>query len=98
MTRSFSPPLLIIKDYKTLPSTWKSRSTPIILSLDRPPKDSYNPQTTSLTLIGLGAFGILPPATSALLHNVSTIGISLRSMTNLLSDLDRAELKTMIEG
>ena len=50
------------------------------------------------TLIGLGAFGILPPATSALLHNVSTIGISLRSMTNLLSDLDRAELKTMIEG
>ena len=42
--------------------------------------------------------GILPPATSALLHNVSTIGISLRSMTNLLSDLDRAELKTMIEG
>ena len=50
------------------------------------------------TLIGLGAFGILPPATSALLHNVSTIGISLRSMTNLLSDLDRAELKAMIEG
>ena len=50
------------------------------------------------TLIGLGAFGVLPPATSALLHNVSTIGISLRSMTNLLSDLDRAELKTMIEG
>ncbi len=50
------------------------------------------------TLIGLGAAGILAPATSALLHNVSTIGISLRSMTNLLSDLDRAELKTMIEG
>ena len=50
------------------------------------------------TLIGLGAFGILPPATSALLHNVSTIGISLRSMTNLLSDLDRAELKAMIES
>lgn len=50
------------------------------------------------TLIGLGAFGVLPPATSALLHNVSTIGISLRSMTNLLSDLDRAELKAMIEG
>ena len=50
------------------------------------------------TLIALGAAGILAPATSALLHNVSTIGISLRSMTNLLSDLDRAELKTMIEG
>ena len=42
--------------------------------------------------------GILPPATSALLHNVSTMGISLRSMTNLLSDLDRAELKAMIES
>ncbi len=36
------------------------------------------------TLIGLGAFGILPPATSALLHNASTLGISLHSMTNLL--------------
>lgn len=36
------------------------------------------------TLIALGAFGILPPATSALLHNISTIGISVRSMTNLL--------------
>ena len=42
--------------------------------------------------------GVLPPATSALLHNVSTLGISLQSMTNLLSDLDRAELKAMIEG
>lgn len=36
------------------------------------------------TLIALGAFGILPPATSALLHNISTLGISVRSMTNLL--------------
>ena len=25
-----------------------------------------------------------PPATSAMLHNLSTLGISLRSMTNLL--------------
>ena len=36
------------------------------------------------TLIVLGAMGILPPATSALLHNVSTLGIGLRSMTPLL--------------
>ena len=36
------------------------------------------------TLIMLGAAGILPPATSALLHNLSTLGISIRSMTNLL--------------
>lgn len=35
-------------------------------------------------LIALGAFGILPPATSAMLHNLSTLGVSLRSMTNLL--------------
>lgn len=35
-------------------------------------------------LIGLGAVGILPPATSALLHNTSTIAISLQSMTNVL--------------
>ena len=36
------------------------------------------------TLIGLGVAGVLPPAASALLHNLSTICISLRSMTNLL--------------
>ena len=36
------------------------------------------------SLIGLGSFGVLPPATSAMLHNGSTIAISLQSMTNLL--------------
>ena len=35
-------------------------------------------------LILLGALGILPPATSAMLHNLSTLGIGLRSMTDLL--------------
>ena len=35
-------------------------------------------------LIVLGVAGILPPTTSALLHNASTLGISLKSMTNLL--------------
>ena len=30
--------------------------------------------------------GILQPATSAMLHNLSTIGISLKSMTNLLQE------------
>ena len=35
-------------------------------------------------LILLGALGILPPATSAMLHNLSTLGISLCSMTDLL--------------
>ena len=36
-------------------------------------------------LIALGVAGILPPATSALLHNSSTIAISLKSMTDLLN-------------
>ena len=36
------------------------------------------------TLIALGALGILQPAASAMLHNLSTIGISFRSMTNLI--------------
>ena len=40
----------------------------------------------NLSLIVLGVAGILPPTTSALLHNMSTLGISLRSMTNLLPD------------
>ena len=34
-------------------------------------------------LIGLGVLGLLPPATSALLHNASTLAIGLRSMTEL---------------
>lgn len=38
----------------------------------------------NLLLILLGVGGVLPPATSALLHNLSTLGVSLHSMTNLL--------------
>ena len=40
--------------------------------------------TFNSTLIVLGALGILQPATSAMLHNLSTLGIGLRSMTDLL--------------
>jgi len=36
-------------------------------------------------LICLGVAGVLPPATSALLHNASTLVISLKSMTKLLA-------------
>ena len=43
-------------------------------------------------LIGLGAAGVLPPAASAPLHNLSTLAVSLRSMTNLLP-ADRREEK-----
>ena len=35
------------------------------------------------TLIGLGLAGILSPAASAALHNISTLGVSLRSMSAL---------------
>lgn len=35
-------------------------------------------------LILMGILGIFPSTTTALLHNMSTIGISLHSMTNLL--------------
>lgn len=34
-------------------------------------------------LIGLGVLGLLPPATSAMLHNLSTLGVSLHSMSAL---------------
>ncbi len=40
----------------------------------------------NFALIAAGLAGILPPATSALLHNMSTLGISLKSMTNLLPE------------
>lgn len=35
-------------------------------------------------LIALGALGILAPATSALLHNASTLGVTMYSLTNVL--------------
>ena len=35
-------------------------------------------------LILLGAFGVIAPSTSAMLHNLSTIGISLYNMTDLI--------------
>ena len=40
----------------------------------------------NLSLIVLGVAGILPPTASALLHNSSTLGISLKNMTDLLDD------------
>ena len=40
----------------------------------------------NFSLIVLGVLGILPPTTSALLHNMSTLAISLKSMTNLLPE------------
>ena len=45
----------------------------------------------NLTLIALGVAGGLPPATSALLHNGSTLGISLRNMTDLLDDEENTQ-------
>lgn len=38
----------------------------------------------NMGLIALGLGGVLAPGTSALLHNLSTLGISLESMTNTL--------------
>ena len=49
---------------------------------------TFNP-----ALIALGALGILQPASSAMLHNLSTIGISLKSMTNLLPENKAPQLK-----
>ncbi len=43
----------------------------------------------NLGLILLGVAGVIAPATSALLHNTSTLGISLKSMTNLLNDQEK---------
>lgn len=40
----------------------------------------------NLMLIGCGVAGFMPPTTSALLHNMSTLGIGLKSMTNLLEE------------
>ena len=46
-------------------------------------------------LIALGVSGILTPAASATLHNLSTLGVSLRSMTKL-PPANQAELSYSI--
>lgn len=38
------------------------------------------------TLILLGALGVLPPAVSALLHNSSTLLLSMHSLTKLMDE------------
>ena len=43
------------------------------------------------TLIALGVAGVLPPATSATLHNLSTLGVSLRSMGRLTAQTQSAQ-------
>ena len=47
----------------------------------------------NLSLIALGVGGVLQPTTSALLHNGSTLGISLKNMTNLLTEGETAQSK-----
>ncbi len=42
-------------------------------------------------LILLGVTGVIQPTTSAFLHNTSTLGISLKSMTNLLPEQQKRE-------
>ena len=44
-------------------------------------------------LIALGVLGLLPPAASAMLHNLSTLGISLRSMSSFAAQLPSQEKK-----
>ena len=60
----------------------------------------YNYRTIvgfNTALIGLGVAGILPPATSAMLHNGSTVALGLKSMTNLLPE-DKNESRLSTNG
>ncbi len=50
----------------------------------------------NFSLIALGVSGVLPPTTSALLHNASTLAIGLKNMTNLLDDADNKRDKQLI--
>lgn len=47
----------------------------------------------NLSLIALGVGGVLQPTTSALLHNGSTLGISLKNINNLLVEGETAQSK-----
>lgn len=49
----------------------------------------------NLMLIALGVSGVILPTVSALLHNMSTLAISMKSMTNLLPAGDTPSEKTV---
>ena len=49
-------------------------------------------------LIALGVAGVLPPATSATLHNFSTLGVSLRSMSRLTTQTQSARGNNLQNG
>ena len=49
-------------------------------------------------LIALGVAGVLPPATSATLHNLSTLGVSLRSMSRLTTQTQSARGNNLQNG
>ena len=49
-------------------------------------------------LIALGVAGVLPPATSATLHNLSTLGVSLRSMSRLTAQTQSARSNNSHNG
>ena len=50
------------------------------------------------TLIALGVAGVLPPATSATLHNLSTLGVSLRSMGRLTTQTQPVQNNNLQNG
>ena len=47
-------------------------------------KNYHNIVGFNSSLIGLGVLGVIPPTTSALFHNASTLMISLNSMKDYL--------------
>ena len=49
-------------------------------------------------LITLGVAGVLPPATSATLHNLSTLGVSLRSMSRLTAQTQPVQNNNLQNG
>ena len=50
------------------------------------------------SLIVLGVAGAFPPTTSALLHNTSTLLISLKSMNNLLDEKEEVTEENVAEA
>jgi len=49
----------------------------------------------NLGLIALGLMSIIQPGTSALLHNLSTIGIGIHSLSNLIPEKDESDVKLL---
>lgn len=66
--------------------------------LDKINKNYHNIVLINGALIGMGIFGIIPPSTSSLVHNLSTMIIGATSTRSILKDNETKIIDVEVEN